>query len=202
MAINFPGPYELRIFYAVDGPRNPKTHVQRNNLVLSDDPVPGTETFDEIDVVLRNSTTQTLDVVTDEWVDLIRELYADGGDVVFTNAELWRYEPGTFLATFIAGYALSLDGVSTANTLIASQEIYTFRTQEGGIMKVSLMETVQSPGPPVLFSDLHPSRQAIVAYLLAVDSPFIARDTSPPIAFMKMFPGQNESTFKWRHRDA
>lgn len=77
-----------------------------------------------------------------------------------------------------------------------------FRTKEGGTMRITLQEATQAVGSPVAYGDLGAVRQALVDYveLVAEGAYFLGRDTSYPLAFTRMFPGQNEAIFKKRFR--
>lgn len=198
MTINYPGPYEIRIEYAVTIGTTPLTHRLRVNVALVEPVVAGTP-FTGITAVLRNGSNLALNTLTDTFVGLIRPFF-NTANTAFVAAELWKYTPGTFDAEFISSYNIGLGGNNAAAAVLASQAIYTFRTTEGGTMKITLMESATSQGAKILYSALSAANQALVDFLIAVNAPFLARDTSYPFSFVALYPGQNEAVFKKRLR--
>lgn len=200
MALNFPGPCQLRIFQQNDANgEGVLDHVLQLNLETNTVPSPG-DLFTMIDVNLRSAADRQLDTVCDELVALLRPLY-DETDTTFTHAELWLFDEGTFDATFISAYAVGLAGQGIIRNFPCSQMIYTFRSHEGGIMRVYLEEAMTAAGGVQSYADMNANNQAFVDYFTDdADSPFLARDTSYPLVFMRLLPGQSEATFKARYR--
>lgn len=200
MAVNFPGPYTVRIFYTVDVAGNGVlVHRQELNVRIQGTPEPGTA-FGDIDVLRRDDTDWPLDGEIDDWVALLADVY-NSANTEFTHAELWKYDPLSFDANFVSTYPLAVVGTSGSGNAQAGQVIYTFRTQEGGIMKITLMEAAVAAGNPLGYSSISAAQQAIVDAVQYGSSPWLARDTSYPFAFIRQFGGQNEATFKKRFRD-
>ena len=204
MAINFPGPYEIRIFYTCTAtPGGALQHEMRLNMQLNADPDPG-ETFENISVVTGANLTVDLDVVVEEWLTTLAPVYSTSTS--FDFVELWHYPtPQSFESEFVSVYSPTVDaGSAGGNTVPASQGIYTFRTLEGGIMKVSTMETTHAPAARQTYPNMGGASQDIVDYVLEGGSiagqRFLARDTSYPFASIAYFAGQNEALFKQRYR--
>lgn len=197
MATNFPGPYELRIYYTVTINTVPLIHVQRLNLSIAEPADPG-DIFDNYTVNLRGGTTDTLNDVTDAWVTIIRGFWSSAATIDY--AELWRYTPGTFISEYVASYPIALAGNGAAAPVNSGQVLMTFRTLEGGVMKLSFGETGIAQAIPRAYAGMTTVEKAVVDHLIAPNAPFLARDTSYPIASIKSFPGQNEKTFKQRYR--
>jgi hypothetical protein len=131
-------------------------------------------------------------------INVVEDLYSSA-DATFDWVELWRYEAGTFNATYISTYAVGSAGTSGSATVPCSESIYTFRTTEGGIFKLVLLDTVGTPNVPAAYADLNAVNLAIVDYFKhATTSPARGRDGGKPFAFLKLFPGQNEALFKQR----
>jgi hypothetical protein len=194
MALNYPGPYEVRINYVVAS----RPHQQRLNVRIDGTPVAGVDDFTTIDALRRDDAPFALDAEVDAWVDLIKVfLPSAGGDIV--NAELWKYTPDSFDADFVAAYDISVAGTNGSANTPASQLIWTFRTQEGGIMKVILMDVSTTPGLPVT-PPYTGSTLALANAIVNGTSPWLARDTSYAIANIAMYPGQNEALFKKIYR--
>lgn len=200
MALNFPGPYEIRLYYTVVLSSVALTHSQRLNLRVAGTPTPGT-LFSDIDALRRDDSPFALDGEVDDWVALIDGLYHNGaGATSFDYAELWKYEPESFDASFISTYDIAVPGASVTANNAAGQTIMTFRTLEGGVMKLSFMETnifyAARDTPP--YSNT--TAEAIRAACVAGTVPWMGRDGSYPFAAIALYPGQNEATFKRRYR--
>lgn len=194
MAINFPGPYEVRINYTSGG----RDHQQRLNVRVAGTPVPGVDDFTTIDALRRDDSPFALDAEVDAWVALLQPFY-NNATSSFTTAELWSYVPESFDASFVAAYALGVNGSSASAVVPASQLIFTFRTQEGGIMKINLMDNILAPAD----KDAPPypgTSQAVANAIVLGTSPWLARDTSYAIASIGLYPGQNERLFKKQYR--
>jgi hypothetical protein len=200
MAANYPGPYELRLKYTVTAvPGGEQQHVQKFSLRLDSDPAPGTG-FANIDVLCADNTTRTLSSVTLAWAALWASLYKTTDATLYT-AELWKYTPETFLATYVSAMTVGQAGLSAVATVPASNVIITLRTTEGGIMRVSFLDTIIPVAEPLRYGDLSGDTLAMANFLFdAVNRPFLGRDTSFPFVFLGFYPGQNERLFKRRYR--
>lgn len=206
MTLNYPGPYELRIAYTPDTlAATTLQHMQRVNVKLVEPAAQGQAfsayNFEDINGVV----TQTLDTLVEDWLTAIMAAFNDGTTV--DSVELWKYPTAqSFDSIFWATYQPTANaGTSVSSGQAGNQSIFTFRSQEGGTMKVSLMEPVDAMAPPVAYAALSAVNKAIVDFVLGGDgvnysAPFLARDTSYPFAFNRLFVGQNESTFKKRNR--
>lgn len=199
MTEHFPGPYELRIFYVADfSPGGALTHQQRMSLILDADPDVG-ETFDNIVVKLAGGGTDTLDNVLDGWRNVIED-FLSAASTTFTHAELWKYVAGSYEATYVATQDISAAATSGSAARAAAESIWTMRTRGGGIMRVSLLDTISAPADPSTYADSNADNQALWDFLTdPVTGPFVARDDSYPVAPLRVFPGQNEHVFKKRY---
>lgn len=203
MALNFPGPFEARIFYTVSNTiGGPIQHVMKLNFThpVGQTIAPG-QSFGTIGVQIRQGIPVTLANAVDGLIAVLQPLY-DVDDSTFDFAECWEYEPGTFDATFISSYNIGLAGSNSApgESIAAAQDIHVFRTQEGGIMKVNLMESKTGSTLPRSYAQLAPAHKTMVDYFLSDNIWTLARDTSYPLAYKSQFPGQNEALFKRRYR--
>lgn len=199
MVQNFPGPYELRFFYTTPESGLTLNHVQRLNLNLTTQPNVG-DAFVNINAVTRGGVaTPDLATVVEDWLTLIDDEFST--TVSFPNVELWEYTPLTFDAKFISAYSPTANaGVNAAPTIPAQQSIITFRTAEGGILKINLMETVRSAQQQQSFPTGTPSINAIATFVTGSTNWILARDTSYPISRLRWLPGRNEALFKKRFR--
>lgn len=200
MALNYPGPYQLRIYYTVgSAPVLPLKHVIQFNVDLDDPPVLG-DAFADMDCKARAVASHPLDLVVDELVAALVAVYAVA-DANFDYAELWSVEPLSFNMTYVSSYVIDEPGTDIGDTVPSGQTIFTYRTYEGGIMKVSLMETTGAAGPTVAYSDLSADWKAIADKFTGdADSFYLARDTSYPFLCLAIHPGTNEALFKARFR--
>ena len=199
MALNFPGPYELRIQYIVSVSGVPLSHEQRLNLDLVGSPAPGT-LFPDIDVVLNGQPAIALDTYVDAWVALLQPFFHTSATI--TLAELWQYTPLSFEASYVSTYDISTAGTSTAAPEPAGQLIWSFRTIEGGTMKISLMEASRPAGVSRQYALMITEEQALSDFITGVGNGFLARDTSFPFAVVAIHPGRNEAVFRKRFRSA
>ena len=199
MAINYPGPYEVRVFYTVDtSPGDAITHQFRWSCELAGTPNPG-DPFNTIDVYLSGGSTAALHTTTLAVINVVEDLF-NSTDATFDYAELWKYEAGTFNANFVSSYTIGSAGTSASATVPCSESIFTFRSTEGGIWKLVLLDTVGTPNIPAAYADLNAINKAIVDYFFdSSTSPVKARDGGYPFSFIRLYPGQNEALFKARY---
>jgi hypothetical protein len=175
-------------------------HSQRLNVDLVAAPDPG-DAFSTISVQQGGAGTIALSTLVDDWVAVIAELFNSGATTI-DYAELWKYEPLSFEASFVSAYDIGEAGASATAIQSTGQAIYVFRTSEGGILKINLMESVVPGGYAVGYSVLTASQKAVVDFVLSLAGgpPFLGRDTSYPFAFIRLYPGQNEAVYKKRYR--
>lgn len=198
MALNFPGPQEVRLNYTCNLSGLTLQHQARYNVALQGAFGPG-GVFSDYDVFEQSGITQDLQAAVDAWVALLQPLF-NSAATNFVSAELWDYNPGTFESSFLSVYDINLPGTSGSGGVVTGQTIYTFRSQEGGIMKISLMEGITLAGASVAYSSLSAAQKAMVDKVVSSTNIFQARDTSFPFAFVLCHPGNNEATFKRRFR--
>lgn len=199
MVQNFPGPYELRFSQTALALTTPLEHTQRMNIALTGDPTPGTS-FTNINAITRGGvSTPDLAAVVEAWLTLIAPRFEDL--TVFGAVELWKYEAQSFDASFISAYSpTKTAGDSPSPTQLAGQEIYTFRTLEGGIMRLNFMETVAVYSTPKPFPTGAPTQDAIFNFIIGTLNWALGRDTSYPFAGLRFLAGQNEKSFRQRYR--
>lgn len=200
MALNFPGPYEVRLFYTVTGNTAVLQHEARYNVRVDGTPAPGTP-FSDIDVLRRDDSPFALDGEIDDWVALIDGLFTSTGTATTIDfAELWKYEAESFDAEFVSTYPIAVNGASGTSAVQAGQVIITFRTTLGGIMKLNFMETVVASGVRDTLPFADATLDAIADATVAGTVPWMGRDGGYPFACIAMYPGQNEAIFKRRNR--
>jgi len=197
LAINFPGPYEVRVNYLTNEPASVATHELRLSCRMNTIADPG-DPFDQWTPYVKNGTfAATLNTRVDSLITWIKPFFHSA--VTFVNAELWEYVEGSFDAAYRSAYALGVVGTGVAATVVGSQSILTLRTFNGGIMKIDLRGTNISPaaktaipGSGIIYD--------LAQYMIAATNPWWARDNSYAAVPLFWLPGQNEHAFKVLYR--
>lgn len=199
MALNYPGPYEVRIQYIVSVSGVSLSHEQRLNVDLVT-PVPVAEPFTTIVANERDGGTNSLEAWVDTWVAALQPHFHTSATI--SLAELWKYEPFSFEASYVSTYDISLAGTSGAAPVPAGQAIWAFRTVEGGIMKINLMECSIQSGVSRAYVAMSAIEKAIVDLIVGGNNCWLGRDTSYPFAVTQLHPGANEALYRKRYRSS
>jgi len=195
MALNFPGPFEVRIFYQTnETPAAIAAHVLRLSCNMSIEGDPGDPFSEWIPYQKNGSAVSSLDTHVDALMAVVRPFYVAAVD--FVGAELWEYAPGTFDAVYRASYTLGLAGTGAGTTQVAGQLVTTFRTVNGGIFKIDLRGTNIAAGATQSFPIGAGVATNLANYLVGGTTIWWARDNSYPLVPLKYMPGQNEKA--WR----
>ena len=193
MAINFPGPYEVELHYTVDGIE----HDMRLNCqavgVVTVGTVPSA-----IDLNTRNLGTVDLATAVDLFSEELIKLFSSTMSI--NGYDFYSYAPNSFVRTWLTAGGLSKSGVSGYPTIPAHQSTFTFRTQEGGVMRIVLLDDSASSNVRVPYAAAPTMFQTFMNHVTDPDNWILARDTSYPIAPMNWVGGQNEAVFKSRYR--
>jgi hypothetical protein len=197
MTLNFPGPYELRIFYT-GGSSPTLTHSQRLNFDFTSAVNPGDNAF-SANVVCRDGTPRTLQTVIDNYLGDVLDIVHTTNEV--SIIEVWKYPVfGSFEAIFIAADAPAEAGLATGSSTLAGQHTITFRTFGGGVFKWTWLESVKGgavqDNAPFADTDLNNIR----LFFESATHCFVGRDGHFPLVGLRMSPGQNEAVFKKRFR--
>lgn len=198
MALNYPGPFQLRFFYSVTVGTVALTHKHQVNLDLVTDPGPGEE-FDQYEAATNGAFPVQLDTGVDAYVTLLRAFWSGGCTIQY--AELWKYTPDTFDASFHSVYDISLAGTSVVSNLAAAELIGVFRTSEGGVMKLTFEDVFEPQGNVIKAPYTGKGYLLDMAnWVTSSDGFLLGRDTSKIFADVGFYPGQNEKIFKKRFR--
>jgi hypothetical protein len=198
MAINYPGPYEVRLQYTTVVAGLQLEHLMRLNCNMDSDLGVGFP-FASWLAIQKGGGQLSLQSCVDQLVIYLRPLFRT--DSTFVGAELWKYIPNTFDAEFRASYAIALPGSEGIQaTSAAGQAIITFRTVEGGIMRINLMESIFGAGAYDAAPFANSGISALATYLIGTAGWVLGRDTSYPNVALKFLPGQSEKLFKVRYR--
>jgi len=200
MALNFPGPYEVRLYYSSNySVGGIIQHSQRLNVIIDPEPDPG-DLFSTISAIRRDGSPFALDGEVDDWVAAMQPFYPNAAGNSFDYAELWKYEPESFDASFVSTYPIALAGTSASVVNQTGQAIVTFRTLGGGVMKLSFMESVVGVGVRDTLPFANAALDALADSVVAGTFPWVGRDGTYPFACIALFPGNNEAVFKKRFR--
>lgn len=195
MAENLPGPYEIE--YELQGWTSPaRQHVLRFSVAAVGSPSAGALPT-TIDIQKTGGATAKLNVVANQIWGFLRTLYAPAISAV--GYQLWRYVPGTLAKDFISTGALTTPlGTASGSPTAAHQTTLTFRSANGGILKVVLLET-NLAGDTRITLVPNPAGTLIplfASYVLSADNVILARDDAYPVAALRDSRGQNERI--WR----
>lgn len=193
MVLNFPGPYEVEITYVTNG----RPHKLRISCSTVGTPTPG-DAPSSITLGTRNSVGAALDTSVLAFVNVLKTQLATADS--FTGYDFWKYAPTSFERTFITSGTLAVSGTAVVSSVVAQQNTYTFRTQEGGIFRLILLESVHGGDNRVVYASLTANQKLIVDNILAAGSWQLARDTSYPIVFLRQSNGQNEAVWRKIYR--
>jgi hypothetical protein len=198
---NLPGPYEIE--FQLSGWLTPaRQHVMRFNTIAVGNPPAGTAAT-AIDMQKQGGATAKLNVVANQIWEFLRLAYHT--TITCTGYTLWKYVSGTTAKDFIsAGAVTNPLGTVGSAPVPAWENVLTFRSANGGIMKVVYLES--STGGDTR-STLIPSAvgtpfQRFAAYLLSADNVAIARDDAFLIAALRQSNGQNERIWRKLYRSS
>lgn len=195
MVTNFPGPYQADIFYTTLVSGVPLEHVAKLNVDCVGPLFPGQD-FSTIEFVTKGAGPVNGLAAILDWADLMKAFFHTANTI--DRVELWSVAPESYDRTFISAADIGVDGTNVGATIPASQVIFTFRTSEGGIMRLNLMEASELPGRPQTLPNGFPTIDNVANFVVSDNNWILGRDTSYPVATIRYLPGQNEKLFKFR----
>lgn len=199
---NYPGPFEIRIIYSVAvAGFSAFEHIMRLNCDVAGVPDPGEDPSTILitrRVASLDPADDMMDAIVDEWIALITPYWSNA--CTFIRAELWSYEEESFDAAFVTSYTIGTVGSSATAIVPAAEVIHTYRTIEGGVMRLHFEEPSVAAGAKSSLATATGVTGAIKDFIISTANWILARDTSYPFAPMFYHPGQNERTFKKRYR--
>jgi len=197
MPINYPGPYAFELFYIVTGLQ----HTFNVNCAAVGSPTPGTS-LTTIDLQTIGGSTVKADTAISTLWGHIRPIFNTGVTVAGVN--FWKYPtPGSKARIFISALSASLPAGSSGGATNPSHGLtMSFRTALGGILKLELLETVntQQTITTLAANAAGTAYERIAAYAISTAGWMLAADDSFPIAPYHLSGGQDEATFKARNR--
>lgn len=201
MAINYPGPYEVDYTYNVTIGGLTLPHHLRVNCMALGNPAVGTPMSSINFQTIGGTPAAANTCISTLWGWIRQQL---NNTVTCTGAVLYKYAPGTFAKTFISAYASALpNGASALGSGDAHQFTQSYITANGGILKLTILEDINSTlknVAPVVVNAAGTNDQKLAAYMLSSAGWVIGRDDAFPTAGKNQTFGENEATFKARHR--
>lgn len=195
--VNYPGPWEIRLFYATTAAGLTSNSVMRINVDVDTPPDPGSP-FEDYHLKSRQGLFYNAKTYVDALVNLLKVAYHTSSN--FSHAELWKYQTGTFNADFQSSYSVGVAGTSATATSQLFVSIITFRSQNGGSARLHMVQPVYL----VNITDTYPfataSIQDIADFCTNLNSPMIARDGGYLFSALHWMVGQNERMFKVVYR--
>jgi len=193
MAINYPGPFEVRVNYVTDENIAIRNHQLRMSTIMSIEGEPGSPFADWFPEQKGGDNSIALSTHTENLLNIIKAYHNTA--VAYSSAELWEYAPGTFDSVFRAAYSPTAEPTGVPTTVEASQVVMTWRTIAGGILKLTWMGSHVAPGATIPA----PGSGGIATafnYMTADACPWVGRDGSYAVAGIAFHPGQNEALWK------
>jgi hypothetical protein len=197
MAINYPGPYELRLNYTTLFASVVYEHQFRHSFDCDSDPGPGS-TFASYLANKRGGGNVGMVTWLASLIGAIESFFHTSTD--FVTAEIWKYTPGTFNADFQSIETVADNGTSSLATQADTQTIISFRTTAGGVAKADFRNTIFAAGPSQSFPTAIGGVNTTAALFYDNNSIVIGRDGAFVFSPVKFLPGANERAFKRRQR--
>lgn len=213
MTINFPSPLAMKTFYTSRG----RAHVSTVYLLPGPAfvPTPGLDP-DQYEIALNNGIgTTDFPIVASVFVDGngvaeglpetarggLRRLLAPSDNI--ERVELWYYPPQSNNGLFLTSISFNTAGNTTdvSTPVPANQLTMTFRTSEGGIMRVQFME-IASDNTTTRYTYVSaPDRIKVwINTVLDPTYPYVGKDGGRPIAFLRASMTQNEKLYRKVYR--
>lgn len=193
MPTNYPGPYGVSLKYTTGS----LTHEMFFSVKTDTPPSPGDDPT-TIQLLRRDGTTIDLD----QYVSLFANLVADRLDPTdsIDAYDFWEIEPQSTVRNYITSGTLNIPGTSSLSRRDASQETYTFRTTAGGILKIVILETTTQNNAVIPYAQVGGSSQALMDFVVAANTAFVARDDGWPFSPLNLASGENEAVWRKRYR--
>jgi hypothetical protein len=176
------------------------THSLQLNCLAPTNPIAGTA-LASITLATKSGGTLAASTAVEQLWGFVRPFFSSATTVV--GATLWKYVANSYEKNFISAYSGNLAAGSNAAALNpAHQSILSFRSGNGGIMYVNLVDDAttgltRTSNPPNAAGGIAPQ---LANYMLGANSCWLARDNGFPIASLNYLGGQNEAIFKRRNR--
>jgi len=195
---NLPGPYEIE--FTLTGWTLPaREHVLRVSVAAVGSPAVGSLPT-AVDIQKMGGSTAKLNIVANQMWEFIRLFYSN--TISCTGYQLWRYVTGTLGKDFISTGTVTNPLCSGAAGVNSGQITQTYRSANGGILKIVLLESNQAGDTRTTLvpSAVGTASQRLAAYIMSADNPVLARDDAYPINPLRDSRGQNEKIWRLINR--
>lgn len=195
---NLPGPYEIE--YSLVGWTAPvREHVLRISVAAVGTPAVGSLPT-AIDIQKMGGSTAKLNVVANQFWEFIRLFYSSS--IQCAGYQLWRYVSGTLGKDFISTGAVTNPAANAGAGINAQQLTQTYRSANGGILKLVLLEVNQSGDNRIALvpNAAGTASQRLAAYVMSADNVILARDDAYPVNPLRASLGQNEKIWRLINR--
>ncbi len=148
----------------------------------------------------KDGVGATLDDCANAFWGIIRNFYHT--TTAASAYTLWKCNPDNSERLFISGGPLAtINGASSLTNVESHQSIFTWRSGNGNYLKVELLEdTLTSNDRLPMYSTGFGSVDDLSDFVLSPASFIMARDRSFPVVAMNASFGQDEKTWRRRHR--
>jgi len=194
---NYPGPWQIRIFYTTPFNLVNYEHVLAINVDVDTDPGAGSP-FADYDLVSRAGLYYNAETFTDAVVLVMQEMLHSSCDIDY--AELWKYDGVSFNAAYQSSYPIAAAGVHTGAVVADAQSIMSFRSNAGGHAFIEVLHTSFAPGIKTGYAGAPTQAQAFMDLITETQSPALGRDGGYLFSALNWLPGASEKLFKDRFR--
>lgn len=200
MALNYPGPYVIKTRYSVNStPGGDLEHFMSWNVDVVGTPTVGTA-FSAIQLIDRNGGYHYADGATNAMLNLLaapmNSTYTE-----FVECTLWKCVASSFEMDFVSSFTPTVTWTNAAGVNEASQINLSFRTEEGNIMFLNMLDTTYAVHVRQGYSAAPTAITDIVDRVIDGDLGIcLGRDTSYPINFIGVQTSINDKIFKLRYR--
>ena len=191
--VNYPGTWEVELIYLIDAVE----HKQKLNCEVQGTPSIGDDPS-TITLETRDSVGVALDTAITAWANLLKPTMPSA--CTFTGYNFYKYLLPSFNKDWYTTGSFSIVGTGVGGVQKAQQSTYTFRSNQGGRMRMQTMESSGSFTAQLPYSGLGASDQAIIDFMLSDDAWMIARDNGYPASFIKYSGTQNETLYNKYYR--
>lgn len=195
---NLPGPYEIE--FSLDGWVSPnRQHVIRHSVAAVGSPAVGTLPT-AVDIQKMGGSTAKLNIVANQIWEFYRLFW--NTSILCSGYQLWRYVSGTLGKDFISTGTVTNPAGSGAGGVNAGQLTQTYRSANGGILKIVVLESNQSGDARITLvpSAVGNASQRLAAYVMSADNVILARDDAYPVNPLRDSRGQNEKIWRLINR--
>lgn len=136
----------------------------------------------------------------DDLVAVIRPRFSNtAGEATIVDAVLYEQDTADDEPIFVAEYPLAVAGSGSGSSSKAVQELYTFRSTEGEIIKLTLCETIAVANAYVVYAGMNASEKAVVDYAIGGSSMIYGRGNAFPNASLHLSIKTNDKLRKIRY---